>query len=166
MAQTDRLGLPLLAAGQAQKEVTHNEALLRLDLLTQAVAESADLSAPPATPTPGQCWIVASGGTGDWADRDGTVAAWTASGWIFATPQAGWRGWVIDRAGDIRFDGTNWIDEPVRDDGYYVDGVRVIGERRAAIAAASGGAVQDAEARTAIDSILAALRAHGLIETA
>ncbi len=32
-----RLALPLLAAGQAQKELVHNEALLRLDLVSQPV---------------------------------------------------------------------------------------------------------------------------------
>jgi hypothetical protein len=39
MTMTDqisaRLALPLLAAGQAGKEVTHNEALTRLDMLVQ-----------------------------------------------------------------------------------------------------------------------------------
>lgn len=64
MAQTDRLALPLLAAGQAQKEITHNEALGQLDMLVQLIVVSADLSAPPASPAEGQCWIVASGGSG------------------------------------------------------------------------------------------------------
>jgi hypothetical protein len=165
MALTDRLGLPLLAAGQAQKEVTHNEALMLLDLTVQTIVESADLSVPPVSPSPGQCWIVASGGSGDWADRDTSLAGWTAGGWIFAVPGAGWRAWAIDRAGDIQFDGTDWNEEPVRDDGYYVDGERVVGGREAAIASPAGGAVQDAEARAAIAAILTALRSHGLIET-
>ena len=33
---TARLALPLIAPGQAQKEVSHNEALAALDLLVQA----------------------------------------------------------------------------------------------------------------------------------
>ena len=165
MAQTDRLGLPLLAAGQAQKEVMHNEALARLDLVIQATVESADLTTPPVSPSPGACWIVASGGSGDWAGRDGALAGWTAGGWIFAMPEAGWRVWAVDRAGAIRFDGTDWIDEPVRADGFYVGDERVVGARRAAIPSPAGGTVQDVEARAAIADILSALRAHGLVET-
>ncbi|MBT2186866.1 DUF2793 domain-containing protein [Sphingobium nicotianae] len=164
MAQTDRLGLPLLAAGQAQKEVTHNEALILLDCLTQAAVESADLAAPPMTPSPGQCWIVGSGATGEWADRDAMLAAWTASGWLFASPRTGWRVWAIDRANGVRFNGAHWIDEPAQDDGYYVDDERVVGARQGAIVSVTGGAVQDSEARAAIAAILSALRVHGLIE--
>lgn len=165
MAQTDRLGLPLLAAGQAQKEVMHNEALTRLDLLVQTIVESADLSTPPASPSPGDCWIVASGGAGDWADRDAALAGWTAGGWIFAMPQAGWRVWAIDRADTIRFDGTDWIDEALRADGLYIGDERVVGARQAAITSPVGGSVQDVEGRYAINVILTALRSHGLIET-
>jgi hypothetical protein len=69
MGFTERLGLPLLAAGQAQKELTHNEALSLLDVAVGRAAESAGLVTPPALPEPGQCWIVASGGTGHWEDR-------------------------------------------------------------------------------------------------
>ena len=38
---TARLALPFLAPGQAQKELYHNEALSRLDLLVQTVVLSA-----------------------------------------------------------------------------------------------------------------------------
>ena len=50
---TDRLRLPLLTAGQAQKEVTHNEALLLLDLLVHASVQSAGLTSPPRNTTIG-----------------------------------------------------------------------------------------------------------------
>jgi hypothetical protein len=46
-----------------------------------------------------------------------------------------------------------------------IDGDQVIGSRVSAIAGPSGGATVDAEARTAIDQILGALRGHGLIDT-
>lgn len=47
MSQSPNLALPYLAAGQAQKHVTVNEALRLLDALVQAAVESAALSAPP-----------------------------------------------------------------------------------------------------------------------
>jgi len=39
LPSTPRLALPLLAVAQAQKEVTHNEALALLDLLVQPAAK-------------------------------------------------------------------------------------------------------------------------------
>ena len=164
MAHTDRLRLPLLAAGQAQKELTHNEALLLIDASVQLAVDSADLAAPPGTPAPGQVWIVADGATGAWLDHDNEIAAWTSNGWLFVVPSAGWRAWVINRGHIVRFDGAVWIDEAARADGYYVEGERVIAARQAAISSPVGGATQDAEARASIDSILAVLRAHGLID--
>jgi hypothetical protein len=88
--QTDRLAMPLLFAGQAQKEITHNEALTLLDMLVQPVALSTTLAITPAQPEPGQCWIVPSGASGAWADRAGELALWTAGGWRFVAPKAGW----------------------------------------------------------------------------
>jgi len=41
----------------------------------------------------------------------------------------------------------------------------MIGERQDAITAPTGGATTDAEARTAINAVITALEAHGLIET-
>jgi len=68
MSETARWDLPLLFAGQAQKEVFHNEALVRMDMLMHARAESADLAEPPEMPDVGQCWIVANGAVGAWSD--------------------------------------------------------------------------------------------------
>jgi hypothetical protein len=49
--------------------------------------------------------------------------------------------------------------------GYSIAGTKVVGAQGALIADASGGAVIDAEARTALNALLARLRAHGLIAT-
>jgi hypothetical protein len=165
LMQTDRLALPLLAAGQAAKELVHNEALLRLDLVSQPVVESADLAVPPGAPLPGQCWIAATGASGGWAGRDGAIAGWTDNGWRFVMPALGWRAWVIDRGHTMRYDGTRWMDEAMRDDGYFVAGDRVLAGRQAAIVNPAGGVTIDGEARAAVMTILAALRAHGLIAT-
>ncbi|HWJ71221.1 MAG TPA: DUF2793 domain-containing protein [Sphingobium sp.] len=163
MMYTDRLGLPLLAAGQAQKEITHNEALALLDVVAQACVESASLSTPPAMPQAGQCWIVAAGATGAWSGQEGAIACWSASGWLLLAPRPGWRIWVQDRGHGMRFDGMAWLDDAVREDGIYLDGERVIAPRRGAIAAPAGGSTRDEEARTAIAALLDALRGHGLI---
>lgn len=160
---SDRLALPLLHAGQAQKEIFHNEALIRLDMLVQGKAESADLAAPPASPLRGQCWIVAASATGAWAGHEGSLAAWTAGGWRFALPVEGMEMWVGDRSHRMEYRGGAWEDAAVREDGLYVAGERVVAAQQPAIADVSGGSAPDAEARAAVNEILAMLRLHGLI---
>jgi hypothetical protein len=159
-----RLALPLLHAGQAQKELFHNEALMRIDMLVHATVDSADLAAPPPSPEAGQCWLVAPGATGAWAGNAGAIAMWTAGGWRFVAARAGLHVWVRDRGHALRHDGAGWQDEPARADGYYVAGQRIIGARAAAIADPGvEGAVVDVQARARIAAILAMLREHGLI---
>ncbi|WP_176596100.1 MULTISPECIES: DUF2793 domain-containing protein [Sphingobium] len=164
MDATIRWALPQLFAGQAQKELFHNEALTRIDMLLHGAVESADEGTPPASPTIGACWIVAADASGAWEGQEGAMACWTEGGWRFAAPRAGLSLWVVDRGHAMRHDGVDWQDCSARDDGLYVDGARVVGARMAAIAAPSGGATVDAEARSALSAILAVLRAHGLIE--
>jgi hypothetical protein len=55
MTNTPRLGLPAIEAAQAQKHVTHNEALVLLDALTQLAVESRLLTTPPGSPLEGAC---------------------------------------------------------------------------------------------------------------
>jgi hypothetical protein len=101
------IGLPYIDVGQAQKEVTHNEALAALDVLVQGAVINATTTAPPGSPTDGQAWIVAASATGAWAGKDKQIAAWFG-GWRFYPPKEGWRVW--DQAADVirTFDGTNW----------------------------------------------------------
>jgi len=50
---TPRLSLPLLQAGQAQKEALHNEAITILDAMTGGLIETIGDNAPPPCP----CWV-------------------------------------------------------------------------------------------------------------
>lgn len=163
---TPRLALPLLQAGQAQKEIAHNEALTVIDALVHARAASADLGTPPGAPMAGQCWIVPEGASGAWSGRGGALALWTDGGWRFLSPPAGARVWVDDRANAMVIDGTGaWGDAPDRPDGYYVAAHKVIGARGSAIGDPVGGSVVDIQGRAAIVAILDAMRAHGLISS-
>ena len=45
-----RLALPYLQPSQAQKHVTHNEALLRLDAIVQLALEAMGAEVPPMEP--------------------------------------------------------------------------------------------------------------------
>jgi hypothetical protein len=93
-----RLGLPYLAAGQAQKHVTVNESLLRLDAVAQLSAVSASLAAQPAAPDDGAIYILPPGKTGaDWGGMaNGALAYYRDGAWEELTPQEGWRCFVHD----------------------------------------------------------------------
>ncbi|ROU02997.1 DUF2793 domain-containing protein [Histidinibacterium lentulum] len=106
---TDHLALPLLLPGQAQKHVTVNEALSRLDAVVQLSVLSRALSAPPSAPVPGDRYIVAGGASGTWSGMDGHLAvAEAGGGWLFLAPAAGWRAWVADEERGVLHDGAEW----------------------------------------------------------
>ncbi|WP_394648716.1 DUF2793 domain-containing protein [uncultured Sphingomonas sp.] len=165
MSQEDsaRLSLPLLAAGQAQKEWWHNEALALLDIAVQAAVEDIDRDAPPSAPAPGQCWLVGSAPTGAWAGHAGAIAGWTAGGWRFVAPRAGWRAHHRASGKDAVYDGTAWELGVVRAARVLVEGTQVLGARGAAITVPSGGTTIDVECRAVLETILIAMRKHGLI---
>jgi uncharacterized protein DUF2793 len=110
MTSTDRLGLPEIAADQALKHVTHNEALLALDGLVQASVLDAGTTAPPASPAPGDAHIVGAAATGAWAGQDNAVAAWSAAGWRFFPPGTGWRVWDAANSVLLVWSGSAWVD--------------------------------------------------------
>lgn len=158
-----RLSMPFLSPAQAQKEQFHNEALSVLDILVHAHVESATVATTPGSPVRGQCWIVPTGASGAWAGQVNKLAGWTDGGWRFVTPLPGMRAHVQDEDLFRAYSGTAWNAEAIRPDGYYHAGVRVVSVRQAAISAPTGGGVIDSQARTAINAILAAMQAHGLI---
>jgi hypothetical protein len=102
------LSLPYIQPAQAQKHVTHNEALRRLDALVQLAVDSRAVTDPPVDPADGARFIVASGATGDWAGQDGSVALNVGGGWLFLTPNTGWQAWVADEAVAVTWTGSLW----------------------------------------------------------
>jgi hypothetical protein len=162
---TTRLNLPMMHAGQAQKEMTYNEALALIDLVLHPVVEAIGLTTPPAAPVAGQAWIVGAAANGAWAGQALYLAGWTDGGWRFVAPLPGMQIWVKDVALWARFDGADWVvgDWPVAR--IMVNGTQILGGQTAAITVPAGGSVIDAESRGAIGQILAALRTHGIIAT-
>ena len=108
MSETQHLGLPLIAAAQAQKHVTHNEALTLVDALLQLAVNSRSLAAPPASPAEGDRYLVANSATGGWAAHDGELAYFLDGLWRFADPKAGWLLWCEAEDELLVFDGTDW----------------------------------------------------------
>lgn len=102
------LGLPYIQPSQAQKHVTHNEALKRLDVLVQLVVSSRTTATPPSAPPDGRRHVVPGGATGDWADQDGKLAVFQNGAWIFIDPLVGWQAYVKDEDTYIVFTNTGW----------------------------------------------------------
>jgi hypothetical protein len=109
MSETTNLRLPLVQAAQAQKHVTVNEALLRLDALAQLHIHSRTLGMPPPSPPAGSVYAVPTGAVDVWSGRVGSLALWINGGWEFATPRIGWRAWIADEATNALFDGVSWV---------------------------------------------------------
>ena len=108
MSNSPRIGLPYLDAAQAQKHVTMNEALARLDVVGAGRAETITLASPSASPSEGDAHIVPPGASGAWAGQDGKLAVYLNGGWDFIAPWAGWRLWVASESGFAAFDGIDW----------------------------------------------------------
>ncbi|MFK7940753.1 MAG: DUF2793 domain-containing protein [Roseovarius sp.] len=107
---TPTLALPLLQASQAQKHVTHNEALKILDVATQLSVLAADLADPPSAPAEGDCYLPASGATGDWAGHGGDIAIYVNAAWQFFEARQGWRADVTPTGQSLRYDGSLWAE--------------------------------------------------------
>ncbi len=105
---TPNLALPYLAAAQAQKHITVNEALDALDGLVQLSVISAGLTAPPVSPTEGDRYIVAAGATGAWAGWDASVAQFSGGAWLRLVPQTGWRVWNAASGTLLVWTGSAW----------------------------------------------------------
>jgi hypothetical protein len=165
MDVTERLKMPLLASGQAAKEIAHNEALLIADTLLCGAVEEPPRNAPPGSPATGQAYIVGASPSGAWAGKAGHVAGYTAGGWRLIPPADGMALLVKSTGTSAIYRGGAWDVGEVRAAAIKVGGQQVVGGQGAAIAAPTGGSTVDAEARTAISAILGALRAHGLIAT-
>jgi hypothetical protein len=137
-----RFALPLLFAGQSQKEMTFNEAILLVDFLLQPVIEGTT-STVPSAPTPGQCWIINSSASGIFAGKANQIAAWGEGGWRYIAPKEGMR--VYDRAqtGHRIYRGGAWRTPTMP-------------------IAPTGGTTIDVQARSAIIAIIDAMRDAGI----
>jgi hypothetical protein len=149
MPETPRLALPLLAAGQSQKDVTHNDALLALDRLVALVVASRSAATPPASPMAGECHIVPAAGAAAWGHPAGTLMHWQGSAWLAQAPRDGQMALVADDAVVLM----------------HAGGWQLLRRANASVAPAlpSGGATVDSEARTAFAGLVAALQQQGLL---
>lgn len=110
MANSTNLILPLLAAAQAQKHVTVNEGLQKLDALVQLAPKSDSVSAEPGSPADGDVYILPAGKTGtNWGPAANySIAHYRDGVWQFYTPREGFLAWLKDTDVIKFFNGTTW----------------------------------------------------------
>lgn len=107
MSDSLRLELPLLAAAQAQKHVTHNEALLRLDALGHPLVKTRTLSSPPAAGE-GDMYLVGAAAAGDWSGHEQDLAEWRNGVWEFYAPFGGLAVYLEDEGIAVRYLTGSW----------------------------------------------------------
>lgn len=109
MTDTVNLGLPCIEGSQAQKHVTHNEALTLLDTFVQLTVQSRSLTAPPGSPVSGAAFIPASGASGAWSGWDGAIAVYNDA-WSRIAPVPGFKAWVRDERLTVTYEDGTWRD--------------------------------------------------------
>lgn len=125
MDRTSNLSLPYIMAAQAQKHVTHNEAIRALDALVQLSVIDRQLATPPGSPAEGDRYIVPADATGAWAGQDGNVAAWQDGAWAFYSPLSGWVAWVEAEASLYVYGDSSW--SAYGENGDLAGGVSMVG---------------------------------------
>lgn len=163
MAQTPRMAIRYIEPGQVSKEVTHNQGLERIDMAIQPVVSGLPSATPPGSASPGDCFLVGVGATGSWAGHDDAIAMMGDGGWVFLEAFEGLAVYDANSGFTRRYVGSGWQADALVGNLIDLNGDQVVGTRQGAIASPSGGSTKDTQARTAIDSLIAALAAHGLI---
>ena len=86
---TSRLGLPFLQAGQALKNITHNEALQRLDAGLYLSCSDMAATSLPSDPPEGLVILISQTPDTGLLERIGQIAVFSAQRWTWFTPKSG-----------------------------------------------------------------------------
>ncbi|MDP2357151.1 MAG: DUF2793 domain-containing protein [Beijerinckiaceae bacterium] len=109
MTDSPNIGLPLMEAAQAQKHVTHNEALVVLDAIVQIAIGNMAATAPPPSPSAGARVVVGPSSTGAFAGQTGKIAYFDDAAWRFVEPRSGWIVWSTSEVALYIFTGAAWM---------------------------------------------------------
>lgn len=108
MTNTTHLGITLVEQSQAQKEVTVNQAITRIDAILNTGAKSRGSNTPPGSPANGDVHIVGSSPTSDWTGWANFIAYFDQT-WKFIIPKEGVTLWVNDEDTIYVYTGSFWM---------------------------------------------------------
>ena len=109
MSDSTNLQLPYLDGAQAQKHVTVNETIRRLDALVLLAIEDKDLTAPPGSPSDGARYIPKATATGLWSGKENNVAHYVDGAWEFYPPREGFIAYMRDEDQLYVHNGSAWV---------------------------------------------------------
>jgi len=107
---TPLLSLPYILPSQAQKHVTHNEALRMLDAVLHLRVGIAGLDMPPVSPDEGERHLVGAAPEGAFAGHAGEIAAFQDGAWAFLSPRDGWTLWDAGTQKFLVFHDGAWLE--------------------------------------------------------
>lgn len=137
MTETHHLGAVLIEQSQAQKEVTVNEAISRIDAMLNTGAKDKDITIPPGSPANGDVYLVGASATGDWSGHDDEVAFYDQI-WRFVSPRTGVTLWLEDEERHYVYDGSAWQDNTVFKDYSYAVATNAVSSTAATLDVTQG----------------------------
>lgn len=141
-SSTPNIGLPLLVAGQAQKEFFVNQALGILDALSRNIVVASQ-SSPPATAREGDSFRVTAPASGAWAGCEDHIAIRIGEDWHLIAPQDGIRVFDVAAEQTLHYR-SGWL-------------------AAEAPALPVGGQVVDVECRATLNQLIQALRDFAIL---
>ncbi|MEM0898832.1 MAG: DUF2793 domain-containing protein [Pseudomonadota bacterium] len=107
---SENLSLPYIMPAQAQKHVTHNEAIRMLDALVQLAFSTMGENTPPANPVAGERHWTGTAPINEWLGKPNQIAAWQDGFWAFLEPKPGWLARDLSNRLLLCFDGSTWVE--------------------------------------------------------
>ncbi len=107
---TQRLSLPYILPGQAQKHVTHNEAIRALDSLIHASVLGRNITALPSAVSNGDYYLIGDQAGGVFAGKDNQLAGFVDGAWMFHPPVQGLIVNIEDEALSVIWRNGAWQD--------------------------------------------------------
>ena len=107
---SSRFGLPYIMPGQAQKHVTHNEAIRALDALLHISVQARNIGSPPEAPSEGESYLIGSAPIGEFADKADYIARFIEGAWMYYAPVQGLIVNVENEALCVIWRGDDWAE--------------------------------------------------------
>lgn len=95
---------------QAQKHVTHNEAIRMLDVMVHTTVKDIHLEELPSNPQEGEGYIIAQNARQPWNSKANTLAFWQDGAWVYYQPKSGWRVYVLSLSQFYVFENSAWVE--------------------------------------------------------
>ena len=105
---THHLSLPYIMPSQAQKHVTHNEALRMLDAVVHLSVLDTGINQAPSAPNEGERYVIGDNPVSPWDGKSNQIAAYIDGAWMYFQAGEGWLTWNQASSELLIFSGGMW----------------------------------------------------------